>query len=156
MYFDVLFTASGVLLISIYRVFLTACVTLCAWWVVEAPSCAEFCLYMYTHWLEQLLSPHGPLRHVALCLLVLYSIRKPVWFLQPDICDFLPLRGAGFNASSNSTLHIKGQLFYSWKIGDTLLYFSFSYWFIKLTQAHLYTLLWIAHSGGLHDLNGII
>lgn len=88
-----------------------------------APLCAEFCLYMCTHRSNNLLSPHGTLTDVALCL-VLYSTGKPVWFLQPGVHGLLPLRGTGFAVSSSSVLHIKGQLFYSWKIGETLNFFT--------------------------------
>lgn len=107
------------MLISISIVFLPVCVALCTWWGVVAPLYAEFCLYTCTHKWEHLLSPCDTLTDVALCL-ILCSIWKPVWFLQTGIYDFLPLRGTGFNACSNSILHIKGQLFYNWKMEKLL------------------------------------
>lgn len=114
------------------------CVAPCTSREDVAPLCAELCLYMCTHRSECLLSPHGTLIDVAPGL-ILYSFGTPLWFLQTGIYAFLPLRGTEFNASSNSILHIKGQLFNSWKIGETLLYYSLSYWFVKLTQTHLHT-----------------
>lgn len=91
-----------------------------------APLCAEFCPYMCTHGSEHLLSPHGTLTDVALCL------SEAFYVVLGNL--------GGFNSSGGSVLHIKGQLFYSQKIGGTqLLYYSFSYWFVKLAHTHLHT-----------------
>lgn len=121
-----------------YIVFLTGCVWLRVHQERMWHHCVLSSVCTCAHRSECLLSPHGTLIDVAPGL-ILYSFGTPLWFLQTGIYAFLPLRGTEFNASSNSILHIKGQLFYSWKIGETLLYYSLSYWFVKLTQTHLHT-----------------
>lgn len=88
--------------------------------------CQVLSVHVHTHRSNNLLCPHGTLTDVkdaALCF-ILYRTGKPVWFLQLRVYGLLPLRGTGFDASSRSVLHIKGQLFYSWKTGETLNFFT--------------------------------
>lgn len=112
----------------------------CVWCMVSAGG-TIVCWVLSVHGHTLVRTAALPSWHTYRCSSVSYFMQywEICWVPSARYLWFLTIKGAGFNASSNSALHIKGQLFYNWKIREALLYYSFSYWFVKLTHTHLHT-----------------